>query len=795
MRVVDALPAIRSSRFDLPLTYEAGALELAIGDVVLAPLGKRDVVAFIVSPPREAPEATMPLKAVSRRFDVPRAFDKTALDLARFMAERYICTLGEALAAVTLPDAVPQVRDSLARTGAMPDSKRVPSVPYRLLRCIWEELPQEFPLNQLLRHPEARRAADRAALLRHVRTLIRAKALRRARQLVDPRTREYRIALLELGDRPIRGKKAQALVEFVREHPGISRAEALLAGFSAGVIARAIAGGALRQRSARPASPERRNASREQLPEATAEQRRAIEAIVAALESRTFRTLLLHGITGSGKTLVYIKAIEAALRQGRRAIVLVPEISLTPQNSERFGASFGERVAILHSALSDRERFETWQACARGEIDVIVGARSALFAPLRDVGVVILDESHDPSYKQDGVPRYHAATVAAQRMRIENGVLVLGSATPSLESFAAAQGGKIELLELRERPRAQPLPDVRIVDLRREFGPRTAGVFSGALIQALGVRLERGDKSVLFVNRRGSAGSLLCRNCGATPECPRCSIALAVHRGERLLRCHYCDYQAALAKVCPSCGADAVAELGIGTERVVQEVRRLFPDARVLRMDSDTTTRIGDHARILREFEVNGDVLVGTQMVAKGLDYPTVTLAGVVAADLGFNLPDFRAAERSFALIAQVCGRSGRARSGEAIVQTYAPQHPVIRFAAAHDYNRFAEAELEDRMASGFPPASRLVYLGVIGRNRQTVVRDAVRYAGVLRDSEILEVFGPAPYPVARVNDEWRYRIVLRTRRPAAVRALIRERLLPLAHAARETRLAINVDP
>ena len=795
MRVVDALPAIRSSRFDLPLTYEAGAFELAIGDVVLAPLGKRDIVAFVVSAPREVPKGTTPLKAISRRFDVPRAFDATGLELARWIADQYVCSLREALGAVVLAAAIPRAVERFVPKGPPPDAVRFKVVPERLIRLLWTDFRDGVSPDVLLRHPEARRAADRAALLRHVRTLIRAKALVRERRLVDPRTREYRIALLELGEGQVRGKKAQALVEFVRDRPGVSRAEAVLAGFSPDVIARTIAAGAVRQRSARPASRDRRNASRDQLPEPTAEQRRAIESIIAALESRTVRTLLLHGVTGSGKTLVYIKAIEAALRQGRRAIVLVPEISLTPQNSERFGASFGERVAILHSALSDRERFETWQACARGEIDVIVGARSALFAPLRNVGVIVVDEAHDPSYKQDGVPRYQTATVAAHRMRLENGVLVLGSATPSLESFAAAHRGTIELLELRERPSAQPLPEVRIVDLRREFGPRTPGALSGALIQALGVRLERREKSVLFVNRRGSAGSLLCRSCGATPECPRCSIALAVHRGERLLRCHYCDYQAPLAKVCRSCGADAVAELGIGTERVVQEVRRLFPDARVLRMDSDTTTRIGDHARILREFEISGDVLVGTQMVAKGLDYPTVTLAGVVAADLGFNLPDFRAGERSFALIAQVCGRSGRARSGEAIVQTYAPQHPVIRFAAAHDYNGFAEAELTDRVASGFPPASRLVYLGVIGRNRQSVVQDAVRYAAVLRDSDMLEVFGPAPYPVVRVNDEWRYRIVLRTRRPAAVRALIRERLLPLAHAARGTRLATNVDP
>ncbi len=792
MRVVDALPAIRSSRFDLPLTYDAGALDLVVGDVVRAPLGARDVVAFVLSTPREVEASQTPLKQVRERFEVAPAFDETGLTLARFIAERYVCTLGEALTAVTLAEAVPRMRDSLLRAATMPDSKRVPSVPSRLLRCILEDMPAEFTVDQLLRHPEARRAADRSALLRHVGTLVRAGILRRERRLVDPRTREYRLRVLEVGERAARGTRATALVEFVRAHPGVPRAEALLAGFGNAVIARAIAGGALIERHERPAK--RYGGSSAHLPSPTEAQRQAILSIGTALTDGVLHTILLHGVTGSGKTLVYIKAIELALQQGRRAIVLVPEISLTPQASERFTASFGQRVAILHSALSDRERFEAWRACARGEIDVVVGARSAVFAPIANVGLIVVDEAHDPSYKQDRVPRYHAATVAAQRMRLENGVLVLGSATPSLESYAAAKRGRIALLELRERPAAQPLPDVRIVDLRREFPSRKPGIFSGALIQALGRRLEQAEKSLLFVNRRGSGGSLLCRACGAAPQCPRCSVALAVHRGERLLRCHYCDFQAPLMKLCPNCGADDLTEIGIGTERVVEEVRRLFPSARVLRMDSDTTTRMGDHARILRAFETDGDVLVGTQMIAKGLDYPTVTLAGVVAADLGFNLPDFRAAERSFALIAQVCGRSGRGRSGEAIVQTYAPQHPVIRFAAAHDYNGFAEAELNDRASSGFPPANRLIYLGVIGRNREAVIRQAAAYAGVFYRAAF-DVFGPIPYPIARMNDEWRYRIVLKTGKAAALRAFIREHIVPLARAARTTRLAINADP
>lgn len=793
MRVVDALPVIRSSRFDLPLTYDARDLALEVGDVVRVPIGAREVVAFVVSPVRDVAQPEQVLKPVLERLDVPRAFDETGLHLAQFVAERYLCTLGEALSAAVLADAIPRTRDSFRRDAVRPSPERFHSVPPRLIRLIWDELPDGFTLEQLVRHPEARRSADRRALLRHVSALVRGGVLVRERRFVEPRTGVYRVRVLDPGDRSAKGKKAEALAAFVRANPGVPRADALLAGFSPGVIARAIAAGAVRQRETEAARRTRAEGMEARL-EPTTEQGRAIGWIEEALAARRFAGALLYGVTASGKTLVYVKAIERVVREGGRAIVLVPEISLTPQTARRFEAAFGERVAVLHSALSDRERFDAWQACARGEIDVLVGARSAVFAPLDRVRLIVVDESHDPSYKQEVVPRYHAVAVARERMRSVNGVLVLGSATPSLESYAAAKAGRLALLELRERATAQPLPEVRVVDLRKEFAGGNRGIFSAALVQALGDRLARNEKSLLFVNRRGSAGALLCRACGNSPQCPRCSVALSVHRSEKLLRCHYCDYQTAIPRACPACGMETIRELGIGTERVVEEVERLFPQARVLRMDSDTTTRVGDHARILEDFAARGDVLVGTQMVAKGLDYPTVTLAAVVAADLGLYVPDFRAAERSFALIAQACGRSGRTRRGEAIVQTYAPEHPAIRFAASHDYDGFAEAELLERAAVGFPPSERLIYLGVLGRDRRRVAKTAAAYADLLRQPGV-DVLGPAPYPIARVNEEWRDRIALKGRDPAILRRIVRERIVPPARADRTTRLAINVDP
>jgi primosomal protein N' (replication factor Y) len=795
VRAVDVLPAIRSSRFDLPLTYEAAGLELAVGDVVRIPLGARDVLGFVISPAREADDLLGPLKAVRERLAVPRAFDETGLHLARFIAEQYLCTLGEALGAVVLGGAIPRMRDSLVRSEVAATPARYPSVPQKLLNLIWEEFDESFPLEYLLRHPEARRAADRTALLGHVRTLVRAGSLRRVRQVVEPRTSERRRRALEPAEGHVEGKKAQALAAFVRGRPGVGRAEALLAGFSNGVIARAVKAGAVREVTRRTDQTRVAGQPPEPVLLPTSEQSVALQYIAEALKRRRFETALLYGVTGSGKTYVYVEAIARVLRDGGRAIVLVPEISLTPQTAARFEAAFGERVAVLHSGLSERERFDAWVACARGAVDVVVGARSAVFAPLQDVRLIVVDESHDPSYKQEVVPRYHAVAVASARMRLEGGMLLLGSATPSLESYSAAKQGRIALLELRKRAGAQPMPVVALVDLRAEFESGNRTIFSGALVQALGERLARDEKSILFVNRRGSAGSLICRSCGTSPQCRRCSIGLSVHRAEGLLRCHYCDFQTPILTECPACGSKSVAALGIGTQRVADEVARLFPHARVLRMDSDTTTRIGDHARILSAFEIAGDVLVGTQMVAKGLDYPTVTLAAVVAADLGLNLPDFRAAERSFALIAQVCGRSGRGRRGEAIVQTYSPQHPAITFAAQHDYDGFAALELRERTELNFPPGRRLVYVGVIGREQARVISAAARYAEMLRESGLAEVLGPAPYPIARVNDEWRYRIALKTATPKPLRAFIRERVLPAARGDAKTRLAINVDP
>jgi primosomal protein N' (replication factor Y) len=784
----------RTARVDRPLTYAVpDGAPVTIGSVVRVPLGPRELYGYAISEPREGAAPRGMREIVACEPGAP-AFDRNGLALARWMAARYCCSLGEALAAVVFAAAIPRTVDRFEIVTAL-DPAAFPNVPPRLIRLIREDFAGGFAAEALVRHPEARRAGDRRTLLAAVATLQRSGAIVRRRTTVAPRVAEMRETFLAATGVPVRGPRVRALVELVEAEGSLRRRDAVHAGFSSAIIARAVREGALRETAERVARARTGGAREVQDFVPTAEQSAAIAAIVAPLHEGRHAEILVQGITGSGKTFVYIRAIERALELGGRAIVLVPEISLTPQTARRFESVFGERVAVLHSGLSDRERFESWTAAARGDIDVIVGARSALFAPLPNVRLVVIDEAHERSYKQDGVPRYDALDVAREKMRLANGTLVLGSATPPLEAYARAIRGEIGHVRLDERATRLPLPTVHVVDLAAEFERGNRRIFSTRLVDALGERLERGEKSVLFVNRRGSASFLLCRSCGSVPTCDRCSVSLTAHRSDGLLRCHLCDAQRPIPAQCPACGEGPIREFGVGTQKVAETVAELFPKARVVRMDGDTTTRVGDHARLLDEFGARADVLVGTQMVAKGLDFPTVTLACVVAADIGLHVPDFRASERTFGLITQVAGRSGRARPGEAIVQTYSPNHPAIVFASRHDYDGFSAGELELRRELRYPPFAELIYLGVIGRDQSAVVRAAERYAELLRALPEVEVLGPAPYAIARVNDEWRYRIALKAADAAAARHDIRERLQPLAREDRGTRLAINVDP
>lgn len=519
---------------------------------------------------------------------------------------------------------------------------------------------------------------------------------------------------------------------------------------------------------------------REENHELNEDQEQALGAIMSALEARQQRTIVLHGITGSGKTEVYIRAIQEVVSYGRQAIVLVPEISLTPQTEQRFRARFGE-VAVLHSHMTDAERSWHWERIARDEVLVVVGARSAVFAPVPRLGLIVLDEEHEASFKQDSAPRYHAREVALERARLEGVPLVLGSATPSLESWHRARTGEFQLVEMPRRVLDRPLPDVRTIDLRNEFERGSAaGALSRPLRLAMQESLAEGGQVILLLNRRGYATHLQCPACGEVVRCPHCDIALTHHWQREIALCHYCDYEIPAPHVCPSCRSPGIRYRGLGTQKLEAEVRARFADVPTLRMDTDTMQSPGSHEKALAAFR-RGEVriLLGTQMIAKGLDFPDVTLVGVVNADTALHLPDFRAAERTFQLLVQVAGRTGRgARGGRVMVQTFSPDHPAIQAAVRHDYAAFAERELPLRRMLGYPPFAAMVRLVVRGA-RETITREfaaalAASAAATLEPEQSgTRILGPAPAPIAKLRGKYRFQLQLQGADAVALRTAV----------------------
>ncbi|MDX2473196.1 MAG: primosomal protein N' [Candidatus Krumholzibacteria bacterium] len=524
-------------------------------------------------------------------------------------------------------------------------------------------------------------------------------------------------------------------------------------------------------------------------------QKIAVAAGSAHLKDHKYAGLLLHGVTGSGKTEVYLTLIEEALALGRTAIFLLPEIALTPQTLSRISARFGERVAAIHSGLSAGQRCLVHEGAARGEIDVVVGPRSALFAPLQNLGIIVVDEEHENSYKQDEKPRYHARHTALVRGRENKALVVLGSATPDLESMNNARSERLELLELPERM-GGTLPVVEVVDMR---GAQTIEGFTPALTEAMQQTLESGKQIILYYNRRGFARVVQCTSCGEVVMCPNCDIGLTYHLRPRRLLCHYCGYTDSLPETGPDCGADETKPSGGGTEKVELHLQAHFPEARLLRLDRDTTTRRGSHKKILAAFaRGEADILIGTQMVAKGHHFPNVSLVGVLAADDGLGLPDFRAAERSFQLLTQVAGRSGRTGNGRVIFQAWQPEHPVIQAAAAHNYGAFIDDELPARKALGYPPHRRLLRLGVTGKRQGEASEAADRLAEVIRGSFVrpgLTVLGPAPAVFPRLHDRFRFQILIKGTLNKGEKAWLRGVLANLRTSYRGIDAVHDVDP
>ncbi|SHJ96028.1 primosomal protein N' [Desulforamulus aeronauticus] len=600
----------------------------------------------------------------------------------------------------------------------------------------------------------------------------------------------------------VRAPKQKETLEVALAKPGLSKSElAKLAGVSLSVVNTLLAKGYLKeicQSQDSEATP-----IQAKKPNLTKEQEDAVQQLRRVLQSAQPSAWLLYGVTGSGKTEVYLRTIEEVLRQQRQAIVLVPEISLTPQMVERFRSRFGSKIALLHSALSQGERYAEKDRIKSGEASVVLGARSAIFAPVPNLGLVIIDEEHETSYKQDETPKYHAREVALQRAAQSGAAVILGSATPAMESFCRARpGGPYTLLTLTKRIEDRELPKIQIVDLRQELGLGNRSIFSLTLQRALTRRLERLEKCILFLNRRGLASIVVCRQCGQVMKCPHCDISLTLH-SDGWLKCHYCSYQTRSPVICPHCSSRIIRSFGVGTQRVEEEMNRLFPTCKVLRMDADTTTRKGSHKKLLEAF-IHGDaqVLIGTQMIAKGLDIPQVTLVGVISADVTLHMPDFRAAERTFQLLTQVAGRAGRGQTpGEVIIQTYDPEHFSIRTAQRHDYLKFYQKEMITRQALQYPPFSHLIRVLFSGINEADVLAAAHWWQGQLTTTkqssgfQKIEILGPAPAGIPKIKDRYRWQLIIKGSISKEIRSVAAQVLEQAGLRFKQVAVSIDVDP
>jgi primosomal protein N' (replication factor Y) len=820
-----------------PLTYSVpDEMPMpAAGARVLVPLGKRTLTGIVLSLPAsgfplpadgsQGPASRFPLPASSSQFPAPDLkplidvldaepfLPPDVVDLATWVADYYACGVGEAIATAMPPRAWIESE----RHAAITDAGEA-----RLLA-------ERGTRRELLEQLTGGRVVSVGALVKKSRGSQAVLAGLEADGLVTltrplkgaaDASRTVRVAVLTAQgadnvDPGIvkLGPRQQQALDLLRGAPnGLALSDLADEDIPAESVSRLASLGLVtieRRRIERdPFTAGSDRIHRTPVVSLTSEQQAALATLLERAAGGTYRAAVLHGVTGSGKTEIYLRLARAVRESGRGVLLMVPEIALTPAAAAIFRAAFGERVAIQHSGLSDGERYDQWQRIRRGDVDVVVGTRSAIFAPIARLGLIVVDEEHDGSYKQEESPRYHGRDVAVVRARSSNALIVLGSATPSLESYHNAQNGRYELITLHRRVLDRPMADVKVVDMRAEFAAEGPGVIlSARLRDAMAARLERQEQAIVLLNRRGFATVVFCRQCGDSLECPNCSVSLTVHKAAGRARCHYCNHSTGIPKVCGKCAGPYLEQLGFGTERVEEEVRALFPDARVGRVDRDTIRRRGAIAAMLEKFAAKElDVLVGTQMIAKGHDFPSVTLVGVISADVGLGLADFRAAERTFQLLTQVAGRAGRGEiAGEAVVQTLYPEHYTIRHACRQDYVAFYDDELKFRKGMRYPPSVALINVVVKARTRQGAMADAGAVAQALRIPGLdavghrspgeggWRVLGPAPAPLGRLKGEHRAQLFIKGMQRTAMRKALQTVLDARPELRRRT--IVDVDP
>jgi primosomal protein N' (replication factor Y) len=796
------MPVYRTYTYRVPRHF-VGTVE--IGMRVLVPFKRRQVTAYVLGPGAPLPE-TITAKPIADVLDGAPLFPDRMVPFLRWTADYYLHPLGEVIQ-TALPGGLTVEEQSLYR---LTDAgrrelaqKSLDAATDRMLRCM-DSSGRRFA--QLRR--EGGRGFSRALLNGWMEKGWVAHHTVLKSERIGPKIQRF-VALPPMDENRIRlSPQRRKIIEFIRAHGPQPVAALKAVAPTAAALVRAMIRDSqavfeertvYRDPLGAPITPDR-------APELTPEQRTAVETIGPAI-GKGFQTFLLSGVTGSGKTEVYLQLAAEALSRELAVIVLVPEIALISQMERAFRARFGERIALLHSALSDGERYDQWRRISRGDIRIAIGARSAVFAPFERIGLIIVDEEHDDSYKQEGALRYNARDLAVVRARLDGSPAVLGSATPSVQSAYNVQLGKYRQVSLLERVDRRALPEITVQDLtpfREEQGLRR--FLTPTLLAAVRATLDSGEQVLLFLNRRGFASALVCAACGQPLRCDRCDISLTYHRQINAYLCHHCGFSKSGDSRCNRCGSSKIKRLGVGTEKLEAEIQKRFPHARVARMDRDTTRRRGQMVRILKALsERRIDILVGTQMVAKGHDYPHITLVGIICADLSLSMPDFRAGERTFQILAQVAGRAGRGRTpGRVILQTYNPGHFSIEAARHQDYSAFYRQEIEFRKVLGYPPFARMIQLRISGRDKKGTAAQAGRLGDQCRQLlqggpaySGLEILGPIEAPLVRIADHYRWQVLIKGGKVQQLHHFVRELLFgpPAPARIRDVGIAVDVDP
>lgn len=756
---VSAYPVDRPFDYGIPASI---AHLVEAGSRVKVPFGRRNVLGFIVGFSETTDVPAGKLKNIAELLDLIPVLTAEMLEMAKWMTQKTLCYEIDALQ-VMLPNALRAKYEKKVRLNVpvIELDERLQAVFGKRQQSAYKLFEKEdllTPLKHAINNGQVE-------IITAVKQQGTAKTIRKIKVHDD------KFFLQQLAETMgARAKKQLHVVQWMSEHAGeeflptellklLDVSDAVLKA----VVERGAASFADEETYRDPFSKDVAATTALVLND---EQQYALTAINAAYDAKRAETFLLQGVTGSGKTEVYLQAIQHVMDEGKQSIVLVPEISLTPQMTERFRARFGDAVAVMHSALSMGEKYDEWRKVQRGEVSVVVGARSAIFAPFTNIGLIILDEEHESTYKQEDTPRYHARDAAIWRSQFYNCPVILGSATPALESSARAQKGRYTLLKLTERAKNQALPTVEIVDMRDELHKGNRSMFSTALAEGIRERLERKEQMVLFLNRRGFSSFVLCRDCGTVVQCKNCDISLTYHKTSHSLRCHYCGYEEAMPTACPSCQSEHIRFFGTGTQKIEEELHKVFPEARVLRMDIDTTRQKGAHERILASFgRGEADILLGTQMIAKGLDFPNITLVGVMSADTTLNLPDFRAAEHTFQLLTQVSGRAGRHElPGQVVIQTYTPEHYAIELAKAQDYEPFYAREMKMRHRFSYPPYFFVVLVQISHEDAMKAsdyAQQAMRFIQANLSPQV-GLIGPTPASISRIQNRYRYQCLIK---------------------------------